>query len=196
LTDRQTAMSDPIDIPDCAAAAHPHRLKQKFTPEEDNIITSMVQSNGAKKWRLVAEHLNSRTARQCRERWINYLSPCVTHAPWTSEEDSLLREKVSEFGPLWSRIARLFEGRTDIFLKHRYLKLMRQERKALRKISKDAPPKADVRQTELSDDEGGAFWVGSGNDDAGDNWEYFVFDNQQSGYGELPSELMPYMMGQ
>jgi hypothetical protein len=38
-----------------------------------------------------------RTLRQCRERWLNYLSPETTNALWTVQEEKILEQKVFEF---------------------------------------------------------------------------------------------------
>lgn len=148
-----------------------HRLKQKFTTDEDALISSMVAAGGPKKWRAIAQQLKGRTAQQCRERWVNYLSPGVRKDPWSDSEDRLLREKVAEAGHQWSRIAGFFDGRTDVSLKHRYLKLMRRDRKLEKKRQKmgSTAPAAIG-----SDDEGGAFWLEDQNDC--DEWDLELFD--------------------
>jgi hypothetical protein len=175
-----------MDAKDPAGHPRAHRTKQKFTADEDRVISLMVESHGPQKWRLVAEKLHGRTARQCRERWVNYLSPSVTTAPWTAAEDALLREQVSGIGPLWSRIARLFEGRTDVLLKHRYLKLMRQDLKAARKSAKKALRMGKGGKT---GDEGGAFWLDGGNEGGGSDWEYYIFAEKEDMYGDPPVDL-------
>jgi hypothetical protein len=165
-----------------------HRVKQKFTSEEDGVIVSMVESGGAKHWRLIAERLGGRTARQCRERWMNYLSPSVAKCAWGADEEALLRQKVTELGPQWSRIARSFAGRTDVALKNRYLRLMRRDRMAERKQRKAAAhpaPLPDPAPALISDDEGGAFWIDDGAD-YGHGWEFDVFDGVHAGLGALP----------
>jgi hypothetical protein len=168
------------------------RFKQKFTPDEDQVIVSMVKSGGARQWRLIAEHLDGRTARQCRERWVNYLSPAVTKSAWTAEEENLLREKVTELGKQWSRIAGFFNGRTDVSLKNRYLKLVRRDRMAERRIRKgaarDRTPERPCAVTTavLSDDEGGAFWIDDGGDSGGLGWEFDLFDAGLTEVGEFP----------
>jgi hypothetical protein len=161
------------------------RVKRKFTPEEDDVIMAMVESQGAKHWRVIAEHLGGRTARQCRERWLNYLSPSVTKASWTEPEDALLREKVTELGPQWSRIARLFAGRTDIALKHRHLKLIRRDRMAERRAQKGRPAPMPMPPAAISDDEGGAFWIDDGAD-FGQGWEFDVFDTVHANQSNPP----------
>jgi hypothetical protein len=58
-----------------------------------------------------------RNSRQCRDRWLNSLSPEVANGPWTLPEEALLVSKDSEFGAAWKRIATFFPARTDINLR-------------------------------------------------------------------------------
>ena len=117
----------PIQIPNNSKQKKNRtKSKQKFTPQEDQIIAEQVKINGEKGWRHIAEHLPGRTARQCRERWVNYLSPNVSRAQWTKEEDDLLAKLVSENGTQWSKIATSFKLRTDVMLKNRWSYLKRR----------------------------------------------------------------------
>jgi hypothetical protein len=176
------------------AGASQRRQKQKFGPEEDDIIRAAVDAHGPRKWCRVAELLVGRTARQCRERWVNYLSPDVTKAPWAAEEENLLRTKVAEFGPSWSRIARFFVGRTDVCLKNHYLKLIRTDRKAERKmlkqgmrftapadVTRPAAPESNNAQDDL---EGGAFFLEE-NETGREDWQFDSFSFVHGDLGEL-----------
>jgi hypothetical protein len=71
-----------------------------------------------------------RNPRQCRERWHHYLTPAVSSKPFTPEEDALLNAKYAELGPKWKQIAAVFEGRTDISIKNRWILLSRRQRRA------------------------------------------------------------------
>jgi hypothetical protein len=153
--------------------------KRKFTADEDAVIKSMVNVHGPRKWRLAADQLPGRTARQCRERWLNYLSPDVSRAPWAAAEDGLLRAKVAELGPIWCRIASAFVGRTDVCVKNRYLKLARGDRKAARRSQKRA--EANVG------DDGGAFFLDD--DQTGhDDWQYDSLYCMPTEFGEFCSQ--------
>ena len=43
-------------------------------------------------------HVGGRSGKQCRERWYNHLSPAVTKAEWSVEEDDAIHRKVLELG--------------------------------------------------------------------------------------------------
>lgn len=94
--------------------------RHKFSPEEDEKLRQIVQEQGSNNWRFVAELMPGRSARQCRDRWKNYLAPGIKNGPWTPEEDQLLEEKYRELGSQWSRIAKCFPNRTDINIKNRW----------------------------------------------------------------------------
>ena len=105
------------------------RVRSKFTPHEDETIIRIVNEFGPRAWRLIASNLPGRSARQIRERYVNYLSPKVCNDPWTFEEDQRLREKVAQHGRKWSKIAKFFKNRTDVIIKNRWSKLQRCDRR-------------------------------------------------------------------
>jgi hypothetical protein len=96
------------------------RPRNPFTPDEDAVIMRMMLRGPIFGWNVVARNLPGRTARQCRERWMNYLTPSVRSDPWTEAEDRLLIEKVNELGFAWATIARSFCGRSDNAVKNRW----------------------------------------------------------------------------
>ncbi|OHS94338.1 hypothetical protein TRFO_11196 [Tritrichomonas foetus] len=101
----------------------PKMSRSKFTPQEDATLKKLVNELGCTKWSEIASKLLNRTGRQCRERWKNYLAPGIENGPWTIEEDSILIQKVGEFGTIWSKIVKFFPGRTDVNLKNRWVTL-------------------------------------------------------------------------
>lgn len=105
--------------------------RMKFTPEEDSYLKSLVKSSGGDpNWKIIAEQLgNGRKARQCRERYKNYLSPKLKNGPWTPEEEKFLEEKYNQFGPKWSKIAKFFKGRSDVNLKNHYVSMLNRKSK-------------------------------------------------------------------
>ena len=98
--------------------------RQKFTAEEDQLLESLVNELGTHAWKKVAARMKTRSTRQCRERYTNYLAPNVTNGPWTAAEDQLLEQKVQEMGQKWSKIAAFFEGRSDVNIKNRHALLV------------------------------------------------------------------------
>ena len=99
--------------------------KTKFTPEEDLKLINIVSSNCCFSWSQVALLMQTRNARQCRERWNNYLNPYLRNDPWSPEEDALLMQKHDEYGTQWRKISKFFNNRSDNALRNRYNLLKR-----------------------------------------------------------------------
>ncbi|OHT14303.1 Myb-like DNA-binding domain containing protein [Tritrichomonas foetus] len=100
--------------------------KKKFTLEEDKRLIKIVKRYGEYDWELICENMPGRNPRQCKERYLNYLSPKVNNNPWTEEEDKLLLKKRNDIGPKWVRISKFFKGRSDTQIKNRYMILQRR----------------------------------------------------------------------
>jgi hypothetical protein len=102
------------------------RTRRLFTVDEDCELRRLVAIHGDGEWEMIAEALPGRSCRQCRERWINYLSPAINNGPWSDSELRLLEQKVAELGQRWKPLEVFFPGRTDINIRNHY----RQMRKA------------------------------------------------------------------
>jgi hypothetical protein len=101
------------------------KRKTVFTTEEDEIIFDFVDKFGSRRWERIESIIQTRTSRQCRERWNNFLSPTIVKKEWSFEEDRLLENLVSQYGKKWSKFVEYFPGRTNILIKNRFSLLMR-----------------------------------------------------------------------
>ena len=104
-------------------------IKNKFTAEEDKLLIELASKSKVHNWNDIAEQLGTRNARQCRERWNNYLNPTLRNDPWTEEEDRLLLEKHRELGTHWNKISKSFKNRSDNSIRNRWQLLMRHMEK-------------------------------------------------------------------
>lgn len=93
---------------------------KKFSKEEDEMLKRIVLKFGPKNWRLIASLMPGRTKRQCRDRYVNYLSPGFIRTQWSKEEDDLLAEKFILYGPKWAIIRQFFPQRTSNDIKNRF----------------------------------------------------------------------------
>jgi hypothetical protein len=105
-----------------------HKSRSRFTKEEDMKIIKIVETMKATtfkiKWKNISSQLKSRTSRQVRERYLNFLSPNINKNPLTTAELKLLMQIVANYDNSskisWKKISAFFPGRTDIFLKNKY----------------------------------------------------------------------------
>jgi hypothetical protein len=107
--------------------------RRKFTPEEDMQMRSLVERLGTKSWEEISRFLPDRSARQCRDRYKNYLVDSLMTTPWTPEEDALVIAKFHQIGPKWVEIGKLLSGRSGNNVKNRW-------HKHLVKLDIGAPP--------------------------------------------------------
>jgi len=91
----------------------------KWTPEEDKKLLDIVNENGPKKWKRVAEMLGSvRSDIQCLHRWTKVIKPGLNKGPWTEAEDAVVKDHVlrmqaesNEGVVKWAQIAQGLPGR-------------------------------------------------------------------------------------
>lgn len=87
------------------------RLTTEIYLQEDSEVIRLVSVHGAKNWSKIAEFLDGRVGKQCRERWHNHLDPNIKKGPWSELEDSIIVQAWQEIGHKWADISKLLPGR-------------------------------------------------------------------------------------
>ena len=109
-----------------APKGKPEKTKKHFTSDEDERLRYLVKQLGDQNWALISSFMPGRLPRQCRERYIGYLSPNLNKSPWTPEEDRVLLRKLLEYGPKWMKMVPFFKGRSDCNIKNRWYKHLKK----------------------------------------------------------------------
>jgi hypothetical protein len=150
-----------------AESTQPNSRRHIFTPDEDHLLSGLVESRAYNNWSEIAQHMSGRTARQCRDRWTNYLAPAISFEPWRPEEDELIIQKVNEIGTKWATIAKHTNARTGNALKNRWYSglknlcscdasgkwvLVRDPVASGRPVPRPAEPRVPQRERQRTDD--------------------------------------------
>ena len=94
-----------------------------WSHEEDKRLLEAVKCYGEKRWVEVAKAVGTRSRKQCRERFVNHISPRIVKRPWTPEEDEIILKSYGIYGNKWSEIGRRLTGRTARSVRNRYRSL-------------------------------------------------------------------------
>lgn len=131
------------------------RIRIPFTKEEDQLLIKLVNKYGDSNWALISSMMpHSRTSRQCRERWMNWINIGFVKECWSPAEDSLLIQKVDELGSHWKLLEKFFPGRISYTLRNRYKKLQQNSLKQnCCKLSKTEKQNQSTAEDSLNNDD-------------------------------------------
>lgn len=95
--------------------------KKNWTLQEDKMLAELVQKKGAESWVEIANHLGSKTARQCMYRYKRVLLPGTKKGRWSLEEDAALLHAIKRAAGLnWAEIQKNIPGRNSLQCRERY----------------------------------------------------------------------------
>mmetsp|Transcript_32604 Transcript_32604/g.33251 ORF Transcript_32604/g.33251 Transcript_32604/m.33251 type:complete len:168 (+) Transcript_32604:63-566(+) len=101
--------------------------RKRWMPWEDEIVVTMVQKQGPRKWNQIAEKIPGRNGNQVRLRWTLYLCPDISKEKFTPEQDARLLALQSVYGNNWKLIGAMIGANRSINdIKNRYHALSRK----------------------------------------------------------------------
>ncbi|GAB7337238.1 hypothetical protein MBLNU457_g2611t1 [Dothideomycetes sp. NU457] len=96
----------------------PAHKRGPWSQAEDSVLLNLVHTQGAHNWVRISSMIQTRSPKQCRERYHQNLKPHLNHDPITPEEGALIEQMVAEMGKRWAEIARRLHGRSDNAVKN------------------------------------------------------------------------------
>ncbi|EWS71013.1 Myb-like DNA-binding domain protein (macronuclear) [Tetrahymena thermophila SB210] len=90
---------------------------------EDEILKAAVMKYGLNQWSRISSLLIRKSAKQCKQRWYEWLDPQIKKTEWTREEDEKLLHLAKIFPCQWRTIAPLV-NRTPNQCVERYERLL------------------------------------------------------------------------
>jgi hypothetical protein len=101
-------------------------VRGSWAQHEDALLLQAVQQFGPTQWVNIAKFVPCRTAKQCRERWQNRLSPALKREPFEPWEDQIIVQKQKQVGNRWSIIAQALPGRSAGAVKNRWYAALKE----------------------------------------------------------------------
>ena len=103
-------------------------IHRRFTEEEDDKLRELVKKYGENQWLLISSCMGTRNSRQCKDRWHQYLSPEANLAPWTQEEEELLKRLFEQYQGKWLEILKFFPKRSYNQIKNKWKTIERKRK--------------------------------------------------------------------
>jgi len=126
------------DSDDSEFGAKKHIKKTQWSKSEDMKLRELIDTYGTVgKWTEISREMETRSGKQCRERYNNHLNPNIRKGQWTAEEDKKIVELKQTLGSQWAKIAKELNGRSDNSVKNRFHLITRNRRLYSAPLSED-----------------------------------------------------------
>jgi hypothetical protein len=110
--------------------------RDRLIKEEDDFLISYYNGSDDQNFNNISTFLPTRTTKQARERWANYLNPNLEKdQKLTFEEEKLLEYLVKHYGRHWNDLMKFFPGISPVTLRNTYNNLYNKVPKEENKLT-------------------------------------------------------------
>jgi len=131
-----------INVKIVSGAGNARQATRSWTTDEDTKLVRLVEREidvariaTRIAWNVLAQQMDNRSGKQCRERYVNHLNPDRKKGKWTEPEDALIDQLQATLGNQWSKVAAALPGRSDNDVKNRWHSRMRSQKRRHANIS-------------------------------------------------------------
>lgn len=103
-----------------------------WAKDEDRMLGLLVSTLGPQSWLEISTSMGTRTAKQCRERYHNFLEPDLVHTPITIDEAKIIVVMVAQYGRRWAMITKSLKGRSENAVKNWWYSYAHRQRRITR----------------------------------------------------------------
>jgi hypothetical protein len=125
----------------------PSYVKGFWAKDEDALLLTL-KAKESRSWGEIAEQIDGRTPKQCRERWNTSLDPKLKRSAFSVEEDRILIDEWKDVGPRWTVIARALPGRTQTKIRDRFKTLRIKFHTELNEWERSQQPRMEHSETD------------------------------------------------
>jgi len=129
----------------------PGLIKGPWTIQEDQKLIEWIKKEGPQSWTKCANKIFGRSGKQCRERYLNILSPKIKKGFWTAVEDYNIFQAYNQYGSKWSHISAALPGRSENSVKNRFYSTLRKHLNQIRLLDADKKNKWMARDVNHND---------------------------------------------
>jgi Myb-like DNA-binding protein FlbD len=112
------------------------------------MLLHLVTVHDASNWVRISNGIQTRSPKQCRERFHQNLKPNLNHDPITPEEGILIEQMVAEMGKRWAEIARRLRGRSDNAVKNWWNGGNNRRRRSVQQRRTELEVRQQIQQTQ------------------------------------------------
>ncbi|RIA94726.1 Homeodomain-like protein [Glomus cerebriforme] len=100
-------------------------VRGSWNDQEDKRLFYLVKNyrnnhiNEPISWAIISHQMRTRTAKQCRERWINHLNETINKSPLSEDEERRILQMHRQKPELtYVQISEMLPGRTPLIVKN------------------------------------------------------------------------------